>query len=146
MGSHTRKSSLQLAMQRHCVASGKETFLVRKGEVIRATNRCNLHATLLRCKLKSVVARINAHLKHCHATKFAVASWKNVLKKVDATSTCCNMLLQLATTKFCFVTIFEVGGNTASNACQLATQQCCVQVEGKCCRYYRALRVTLNSA
>ena len=26
------------------------------------------------------------------------------------------MLLQLATTKFCFVTMFEVGGNTANNA------------------------------
>ena len=53
-------------------------------------------------------------------------------------STCCNMLLQLATTKFCCVTMFEVGGNTCNNAFQLATQQCCLQVEGKCCSYYRA--------
>ena len=36
------------------------------------------------------------------------------------------MLLQLATTKFCCVTMFEVGGNTANNAFQLVTQQCCV--------------------
>ena len=40
------------------------------------------------------------------------------------------MLLQLATTKFCCVTIFEVGGNTANNAFQLATQQCCNNVTG----------------
>ena len=79
------------------------------------------------------------HLKHCHATKFVVASWKNLLKKVEASSTWCNMLLQLATTKFCFATMFEVGGKTANNAFQLATQQCCVKVEGKCCPYYRAL-------
>ena len=60
-------------------------------------------------------------------------------EKVDASSTCCNMLLQLGTTKFCCVTMFEVGGNTSNNAFQLATQQCCVKVEGKCCQYYRAL-------
>ena len=63
---------------------------------------------------------------------------KHLLKKVDASSTCCNMLLQLATTKFGCVTMFEVGGNTCNNAFQLATQQCCVQVEEKCCPYYRA--------
>ena len=51
---------------------------------------------------------------------------KFVVKRVDASSTCCNMLLQLATTKFCCVTMFEVGGNTANNAFQLAMQQCCV--------------------
>ena len=62
---------------------------------------------LLCWKLESVVARITTHLKHCHATKFCC--WKNLLKKVDASSTCCNMLLQLATTKFCCVTMFEVG-------------------------------------
>ena len=28
--------------------------------------------------------------------------------------------------KFCCVTMFEVGGNTANNAFQLAMQQCCV--------------------
>ena len=48
------------------------------------------------------------------------------------------MLLQLATTKFCCVAMFEVGGNTCNNAFQLAKQQCCVKVEGKCCPYYRA--------
>ena len=74
---------------------------------------CN--ATLLHCKLKSVVARITTHLNHCHTTKFVVASWKNLLKKLYASSSCCNMLLQLATTKFCCVTMFEVGGNTCNN-------------------------------
>ena len=44
--------------------------LTTKGEVIRATNRCNLQRNIVAdCKLKSVVARITTHLKHCHATK-----------------------------------------------------------------------------
>ena len=54
------------------------------------------------------------HLKHCHATKFC-----RLLKKVDTSSACCNMLLQLATTKFGCVTMFEVGVNTCNNAFQL---------------------------
>ena len=55
---------------------------------------------------------------------FVVASWKNLLRKVNTSSTYCNMLLQLSTTKFCCVTMFEVGGNTCNNAFQLATQRC----------------------
>ena len=38
--------------------------------------------------------------------------------------------------------MFEVGGNTCNNAIQLATQQCCVKVEGKCFPYYRALSLS----
>ena len=49
------------------------------------------------------------------------------------------MLLQLATMTFCCMTMFELGGNTCNNAFQLATQQCCMEVEEKCCPYYRAL-------
>ena len=81
----------------------------------------------LRCKLKSVVARITTYLKHCHATKFCCCKLKKFVEKSDASSTCCNMLLQLATTKFCCVTMFEVGGNTCNNAFQLSTQQCCIE-------------------
>ena len=73
----------------------------------------------LRCKLKSVVARITTHLKHCHATKFCCCKLKKVVEKSRRQF---NMLLQLATTKFCCVTVFEVGGNTCNNASQLATQ------------------------
>ena len=43
---------------------------------------CN--ATLLRnlrCKLKSVVARITKHLKHCHATKFCCGKLKKFVEK-----------------------------------------------------------------
>ena len=47
---------------------------------------CN--ATLLRCKLKSVVACITTHLKHCRATKSVVASWKK-WKPVQLAATCC---------------------------------------------------------
>ena len=113
--SNTNNKLLQLATQHCCIASWKALLAV------------------LPC----------THLKNCHATKFIVASWKKLLKKVNASSTWCNMLLQLATTKFCCVTMFEVGGNTCNNAFQLATQQCCVQVEEKCCPYnYRALTYT----
>ena len=56
--------------------------------------------------LESVVARITTHLKHCHATKFCC--WK--LKKfVEKSRRQFNMLLQLATTKFCCVTMSKVG-------------------------------------
>ena len=54
------------------------------------------------------------------------------------------MLFQLATTKFGCTTMFEVGGTTCNNAFQLATQQCCVQVEEKCCPYYRALSMYIT--
>ena len=39
------------------------------------------------------------------------------------------MLLQLATTQLCCVTMFKMGGNRYNNAFQLATQQCCVKFE-----------------
>ena len=52
------------------------------------------------------------HLGHCHATKFRC--WTGVY------------FFQLATTKCCCVTMFEVGGNTCNNAFQ------------KCCPYCRA--------
>ena len=56
---------------------------------------CN--ATLLRCKLKSVVARITTHLKHCHATKFCCCKLKKSRRKFNslqhAASTCNNEIL-----------------------------------------------------
>ena len=77
-----------------------------------------LHATLLHCKLKSVVARITTHLKHCHATKFrycklkqpVTASWTGVYFFQEIFSTCNN--------KFRCVKLFEVGGNTCNNKLQ----------------------------
>ena len=60
---------LRPSHRNHCETSCMNGGTLCKGEVIRATNRCNLHATL-----KSVVARITTHLKHCHATKYVVAS------------------------------------------------------------------------
>ena len=92
-----------------------------KGEVIRATNRRNLHATLLRCKLKSVVGRIIIHLKHCHATKCCCCKLKKFVDKKWTP-------VQLATPKlFCMI----IRGNTCNNDSQLATQECCVEVEEK---------------
>ena len=71
-----------------------------------------------------------------------VASWSNMLQQVELASTFFNKLFQLATTKFCCVTMFVLGGNTRNNAFHLATQHCCnvaLQVEEKCCPYYWAL-------
>ena len=42
----------------------------------RWSNAATWRATLLRSKLKSVVARITTHLKHCHATKFRCCKLK----------------------------------------------------------------------
>ena len=101
--------------------------VVFKGPVIRATFFFNLHAALLRCKLKNIVARITTHLKHCHATTFrccklkqhVASSWTGVYLFQQMISTCNNI--------FCCVTmLFEVGGNTACWLIQLAMQQCCV--------------------
>ena len=49
-----------------------------------------------------------------------------MLHQVELTSTFFNKFFQLATTKFCCVTMFKVGGNTFNNAFQLAMQQCSV--------------------
>ena len=62
--------------------------------------------------LESVVARITTHLKHCHATKFCCCKLKKVVEKSRRQF---NMLLQLATTKFCCVTMSEVGATTLFN-------------------------------
>ena len=64
-----------------------------------------------------------------------------MLQQVELASTFSNKFFQLATKKLCWVTMFEVGANTCNNAFQLATQQCYLQVEEKCCPYYRAFTV-----
>ena len=49
---------------------------------------------------KALLHVFTTHLKHCHATKVCCCKLKTImLIKVVASSTCCNMLLQLATTK-----------------------------------------------
>ena len=55
------------------------------------------------------------------------------------------MPVQLATTKFCCVTMFEVGGNACNNAFQLAMQQCCVKVEEKCWAVLPGLYLTTKT-
>ena len=87
------------------------------------SSTCN--ATLLHCKLKSVVVpyyRLPPTSNIVTQQHFVnVASWKNLLKKVDASSTCCNILLLLP------VTMFEVGGNTrATTLFKSFRKQCCV--------------------
>ena len=50
---------------------------------------------------------------------------ESLLQKVELRSTLRNMLPQLATSKFVAWQVESEGGNTANNAFQLATQQCC---------------------
>ena len=92
-----------------------------KGEAIRATNCCNLQRNIVALQVEKRCCTYYHPPQNLLplTTKFVVASWKNLLKKVDASSTWCNMLLQLATTKFCCATMFEVGGNTP-NTCNNA--------------------------
>ena len=98
-----------------------------KGPVIRETFFFNLHATLLRCKLKNVVARITTHLKHCHATKFRCCKLKqHVLHQVELASTFSTNVFNLQQHILLRDIVVEVGGNTTNNAFQLAIQQCCV--------------------
>ena len=42
---------------------------------------------MLRCKLKSVVARITTPLKHCYGTKFRCCKLRNMLQQVELAST-----------------------------------------------------------
>ena len=99
-----------------------------KGPVIWATFFFNFQRNIvLRCKLRSVIAHITTHLKHCHATQFCCCKLNKFVEK----SRCQfkflqHAKLQLATTKFCCMTMLEMGGNTCNNAFQLATQQCCI--------------------
>ena len=89
-------------------------FFFSKSEVIRATHCCNLQHNIVALQVeKCCCTYITTHLKHCHATKFRCC-------KLLA-STFFDKFLQLATTKFCCVTMFEVGGNTCNNGFQLAT-------------------------
>ena len=125
---HPLRPSLQSYINQYFCDSTTQSHTSEweKSPVIRATFFINLHATMLRCKLKSVVVRITTHLKHCHATKFRCCKLK---QHVAASWTGANVFQHIFSTcnnKFCCVTMFEVGGNTANNAFQLAMQQCCV--------------------
>ena len=76
---------------------------------------------------------------------FVVASRSSMLQQVELASAFLKKCFQLATTTFCCLGMFEVGGNTCNNAFQLATQQCyTLEVEEECCPYYRAFRVSIN--
>ena len=61
-----------------------------------------------------------------------------MLQQVELASTFFNKFFQLATTKSCCVTMFEVGGNTCNNAYVQQRNNVALQVEEKCCPYYRA--------
>ena len=69
---------------------------------------------------------------------FLVTSWKNLFgKKVDTSSTCCNMLLHLATMTLCGVTIFDVDGKYVQqrfSTCNSTMFR--LQVAAICCSYY----------
>ena len=88
-------------------------------------------ATLLRCKLKSFIARITTHLKHCHATKCRCCklklNWRLFFSKFFSTcfkffSKCLRRVVIRATT------LFNVQRNNVA-----------LQVEEICFPYYRAV-------
>ena len=96
---------------------------------LKPSNTGNIFLQLSRnfvaLQVENVVGRITTYFKHCHATKFrccklkqhVASSWTGVYFFQQIFSTCNN--------KFC-LRDNEVGGNTANNAFQLATQHCCV--------------------
>ena len=131
---NTCNNAFQLGMQECCVANCSNLLLVLLHLKVQ-----QIDATLSHCKLKSrcCTYKITTHPKHCHATQFRCCKLK---QHVAASLNWCH----LATTTFCCVTMqFEVGGNTCNNAFQLATQQCCLKVEERCCPYYRAFKESL---
>ena len=117
-----------------------------QGEVIRATNCCNLQRNIVALQVeKCCWPYYCTHLKNCHATKFVVASWKNLLKKVDASSTWCNMLLQLVGGKCCqwrrkmLKKIVEEKWRKMLK--KNVARKC--RLEEKCCQCYRAFSLFL---
>ena len=93
--SNTINKLLQFATQQCCVASCKALV-----HVLQPTS--NIVTQQFRC---------------CKLKQYVTACWIGVYFF--------QQILQLATTKFCCVTMFEEGDNTCNNAFQLATQQCC---------------------
>ena len=130
-----------------CIAFWSKWYFYRfsnttKGEVIRATNCCNLQRNIVALQVEKRCWPYYHPPQTMSRNKSCCCKLKQFVEKGRyASSNWSNMLLQLATTKLCCVTMFEVGGNTCNNASQLATQRC-VQVGGKCCPYYRALTST----
>ena len=67
---------------------------------------------------------------------FLVARWKNLLKKVDTSSTCCNMLLQLATTKFVAWQCLRLVVMRAKSLLNLQCNNVAFKIAAICCYYY----------
>ena len=89
MGCHTRKSSLQLAMQRHCVGSCKENFLVWHGLLCSVAS---WKALLTILEPTSTLSRNKILLLQVEE----ICSEKNVdTMPVQLAATCCLNLLQL---------------------------------------------------
>ena len=95
-----------------------------KDPVIRATFSFNLHATLLRCKLKSVVGRITTHL----------------LQQVEVASTFFNKFFQLATTNFVAWQCLRWVVIRATTLFNLQCNIVALQVAAICCSYYFTLK------
>ena len=114
--------------------TGKEAYVFfTKCEIMRATNFCNL---------KSVVARITTHLKHCNATKFRccklkqhVASslnWRLLFSKRNIFNLQQQNFVALQCLRWLVIratTLFNLPHNNVA-----------LQVEERCCPYYRAFK------
>ena len=94
-----------------------------KGEVI--TNNKLLQLATQHCCVSSWKALLHVLPPTSNIVtqqNFVVASWSSMLQQVELASTFLNKSFQLTTTKFCGVIMFGVSGN----ACNNASQQCCV--------------------
>ena len=111
---------------------------------IRATNCCNLQRNIVALEVEKRCCAYYHHSNIVTQQNFVVASWRSMLQQVELASTFFNKYFQLATTKFCCVTVFEVGGNTCNNASQLATQWCCIASWRKMLPVLPGLKLVLN--
>ena len=92
-----------------------------KGELIRATNWCNLHRNIVALQVEKRSWPCYHPPQTLSRNKICCCKLKKCVV-VDASSTWWLIHLQRAITKFCCVTMFEVGGSTWNNAFQVATQ------------------------
>ena len=93
-GKYSRLSrSINIAISRSRVSTLKK----QTNEVIRATNCCNLQCNIVALQVEKRCCTYYHPLQTLSRNK--ICCCENLLKKVDASSTWCNMLLQLATNK-----------------------------------------------
>ena len=81
-----------------------------EGEVIRATNCCNLQRNIVALQVeKHFWSYYHPPGKHCHATKFVVAKSRRQFNSMQHAASTCNNEISLLRDN-----VYQVGGNTNS--------------------------------